>query len=674
VISKLRQLLRRVVPAPMPSEASPAIAFWQPSERWDEQLTAAGATADRWLDDRRRAARLYGDLDAAQLDRLQSKMPSGVAQTLAAADRVLAHEFDLLGSGPTIITDPDRPRRANGYQPIDWNVDPIAKLRFPTNFPHKAWNPSMRPGLADIKWPWEIGRCQHWVTLGQAFRFTGDEKYAREIVLEHADFLEVNATGVGVQFVCTMDVAIRAFNWALAFEMIRASSSFDRAAMTSAYRSLFEVGLFIEQNLENTYEVTSNHFLSNIVGLYAVGVVFKDLAAGQRWIGKCREWVEQEMRVQILDDGVDYESSIPYHRLVAELFMGAARLAVIEGQPLSEFYRNRLRQMIDFHHAVTRPDGLMPQVGDADDGRLHIFTEYGTWRPQDGRHLLGPAAVMFDEPAWLATGGDAAMWEAAWWSLDTDRVANVPPPATSARLFADAGLAVSRNGGAYLLATNGRVGTNGFGNHKHNDLLSFEFHAGGVPLVVDPGSYLYTSNPDARNWFRSTRSHNTLQIDGVEQNDIRLDYLFRMFETSTVEQISFTDTPEDTVYRGRHTGYERLPAPVTHERELRLLKRAQSLAITDRLSGSGSHELKWHFHIAPGVTIAPQGDGKFRMTAGGHSWILRGPQNANAVISDAWYSPSFGVRVPCSAIDFSIQQEIDASAEYQFMIGPLSDA
>jgi hypothetical protein len=346
---------------------------------------------------------------------------------------------------------------------------------------------------------------------------------------------------------------------------------------------------------------------------------------------------------------------------------------VIEGEPLSDFYRGRLHQMIDFHHAVTRPDGLMPQVGDADDGRLHIFADYGTWRPQDGRHLLGPAAVMFNEPAWLATGGEAARWEAAWWDLEPDSIATVTPADTSARMFPQAGFAVSRNAGSYLLVTNGRVGTNGFGNHKHNDLLSFEYHVDGVPLIVDPGSYLYTSDPDARNLFRSTRSHNTLQLDGVEQNDVRLDYLFRMFETSTVEQLQFTDTPEETLYLGRHTGYERLPEPVTHEREYHLKKPTGHLAITDRLTGSGAHELAWHFHLAPGVTIAPHRGQEYRLTAAGRSWVLRVPQGLAAHISEAWYSPSFGVRVPCAAIDFTLRQELSGAVEYHFTIGALSD-
>jgi hypothetical protein len=190
--------------------------------------------------------------------------------------------------------------------------------------------------------------------------------------------------------------------------------------------------------------------------------------------------------------------------------------------------------MVDFHFAVLRPDGLMPQVGDADDGRLHVFSDYGSWKPQDGRHLAGGAAGVFRDFRWMNFGGEIAQWEAAWWNVDPGALPPeaAAPPSLEGRLFASAGVAVARSRSAYLLVTNARVGTNGFGNHKHNDLLSFEFHSDGTPLIVDPGSYVYTSDPDARNLFRGTAYHNTLTLDAVEQNDIRLDYLFRMFETS----------------------------------------------------------------------------------------------------------------------------------------------
>mgnify|MGYP006275149681 CR=1 FL=1 len=676
VVSILRKLLRQVRPVADAIVSGPAAAgaagstgpvAWTPPLSLDDQLRDANLTLDQWLTSRRAQAALYADISDTALTLLRERYPDRVAQTIAAADRVCAHEFDLLGSGPKTIVDATRPVEADGYRPIDWNVDPILGLQFPTGFPHKAWNPSMRPGLADIKWPWEIGRCQHWVTLGQAYRLTRDERYAREIVREHDDFIAVNPTGIGVQFVCTMDVAIRAYNWAIAFDLIRESSTFKGETAARAYRSLFDVGQFIIAHLENTYEVTSNHFLSNIVGLYGVGVVYASMAEGRRWIDQCRTWIDTEMQVQVLSDGADYESSVPYHRLVAELFLGAAHLGAFTGAPFSSAYLDRLRLMIEFHEALLRPDGMMPQVGDADDGRLHIFSEYGSWRPQDGRHLLGPAGAFFSVDEWIASGGECARWEAAWWGFDPH-----PFPATAAlparaKLFPDAGLAVYRDGaGQYLLITNGKVGTNGFGNHKHNDLLAFEYHAGGVPLLVDPGSYLYTSDPDARNLFRATRAHNTLMLDGIEQNDIRLDYLFRMFETSVVSQRAFTVSPDGVEYRGAHTGYERLSAPVTHERTVTLAT-AGPLSIVDRLTGNGAHTCAWHFHFAPGVVVDAQG-ATVVCTAGSHRYRVSTSASLEVSVSDAWYSPSFGVRVPCRAADFTVTADVSSISPVTFVI------
>jgi len=74
---------------------------------------------------------------------------------------------------------------------------------------------------------------------------------------------------------------------------------------------------------------------------------------------------------------------------VTELFLGAARLA--DHRAASRSRRNSargLRDMVAYLAAVPRPDGLMPQVGDADDGRLHVLEGYATTSPQDPRHLF----------------------------------------------------------------------------------------------------------------------------------------------------------------------------------------------------------------------------------------------------------------------------------------------
>ncbi len=630
--------------------------------------------AERWLHARRARPRLYAVPTAAALDRLRAAHRDRVDSTLEAAGRILGHQFDLLGSGSFVPVDPDRPAR-DGYAPIDWYTDPVRQLRFPRGVPYKEWKLyEMRPGSADVKYPWELARCQHWATLGQAFQLTGDERFAREIARELDDVVEANPVGIGINWTCTMDVALRAVSWALGLELVHLSRDLDSRFWTRAYSALFDHGVFIRGNLENTYEVTSNHFLSNVVGLWFLGAVFADLASGTAWSAFARTALEQEIDVQVLPDGADFESSIPYHRLVAELFLGSARLADYRGEPLSAHYRARVRDMVTYLATVQRPDGLMPQVGDADDGRLHVFGGYGSSSPQDGRHLLGPAAAMFGEPQWASLGGDPAAWEAAWWGFDEGGHDNARQP--TSRLFPDAGVALMRAGATqYLLVTNSIVGTKGFGNHKHNDQLSFEYHPDAIALVVDPGSYVYTSDADARNLFRGTASHNTLSIDGVEQNDTRPEWLFRMFESAHAEHVSFVDRPDAVEYVGRHHGYERLADPVTHERRFRLQKPSGTLTIVDRLSGKGEHELRWHFHLAPGVgaELADPAASTVVLAAGGRQWRLHLPPEfdiAIVAIVPAAYSPSYGVKVPCLAIDATARVALDGDREWTFSIEP----
>jgi len=612
------------------------------------------------------ARRLYGDVNDREVADLARRHPGRAAATIDAAERVCRHEFALLGSGVFVPADPDRP--SNGeYEPIDWYLDPVRRLQFPRGIPHKKWDLyAMRPGLADIKYPWELARCQHWVPLGQAFRLTGDERFAREMANELADFMRANPIGLGVNWTCTMDVALRAINWILGLELVRESRTLDDAFWTQALGALFDHGGFIRGNLENTYEVTSNHFLSNVVGLACLGVVFDSTPDGREWSTFARDALEREMTVQVLADGADYESSVPYHRLVAELFLGGARVADAAGRPMSAEYISRLRDMASYLAAVTRPDGLMPQIGDADDGRVQVFSDYAQSTPQDARHLLAAAGAMFGNAEWIAMAGDVAEWESTWWGVPVKALdpAETAPPVT--RLFPDAGVAVVRADAVYLVVTNGVVGTKGFGNHKHNDQLSFEFHAGGAPLVVDPGSYVYTSDPGARNLFRGTGYHSTLMVDGIEQNEFKTEWLFRMFDTSHAEHVTFEVHGHLVEYVGRHHGYERLDEPVTHERSFQVNTASGALRIADRLRGRGTHEIRWHFHLAPGVS-ARTGDGEILLErAGRAAWSMRLPSGLAVDIEPASYSPSYGVRIPASAITLRARIAFAGQHEWTF--------
>ncbi|HEX3037297.1 MAG TPA: alginate lyase family protein [Thermodesulfobacteriota bacterium] len=85
--------------------------------------------------------------------------------------------------------------------------------------------------------------------------------------------------------------------------------------------------------------------------------------------------------------------------------------------------------------------------------------------------------------------------------------------------YPEFGIFIFKSKNIYLAIRCGPIGQNGNGGHAHNDNLSFELNFQGKDFIIDGGSYLYTPFPSIRNAFRSTRSHNTLALDGVEQND-----------------------------------------------------------------------------------------------------------------------------------------------------------
>jgi len=69
-----------------------------------------------------------------------------------------------------------------------------------------------------------------------------------------------------------------------------------------------------------------------------------------------------------------------------------------------------------------------------------------------------------------------------------------------------------------------------------------------------------------------------------------------------------TTAEADTVV-AEHYGYQRLSQHVTHRRLVRFDKRRRFWIIEDELTGEGSHEFAFRFHVAPGVDAKVRPDG-----------------------------------------------------------------
>src|SRR5690606_18431791 len=128
------------------------------------------------------------------------------------------------------------------------------------------------------------------------------------------------------------------------------------------------------------------------------GTLFRGTRAGGRWLSAGSDILTRELLRQVHDDGVSFESSLAYHRLVTEFFAYGGEL-VRRNLPgaWSEACEERLRRMYAFVAAYLPPGGEAPMLGDADDGRLHAVSAEGMREPR--RHALGLPGGRWPEAA-----------------------------------------------------------------------------------------------------------------------------------------------------------------------------------------------------------------------------------------------------------------------------------
>jgi hypothetical protein len=588
---------------------------------------------------------------------LERHCPDAAARSAAAADQACAHVFDLLGSGPTALG-----------PAIDWHADFKSGHRYDPRAHHTDLSPAPYPGGHDIKVPWELSRCQHFVWLGQAYWHTGDEKYPREFVGQVTDWIEANPPAFGVNWVCAMDVAIRAVNWLWGYHYFVGRSP----ALTDEFllrfdKSLLAHGRHIIGNLERSAGLASNHYLSDLVGLVYLGLMCPQFREARKWreVGLRELW--REMRRQVHADGVDFEASISYHRLVAELFLSAILLGRLHGVTVPADVMARLEKMIELVLHYTRPDGTVPLFGDCDNGRLHRLMVRGTPEREwtDHRYLLAIGAVLFQRDDLGRVAGD--QWEEALWLMGErairfkESLEGKPLPAEpESRLFPDGGLCFMRGGGAYVAVDAGANGQGGVGGHAHNDALSFEFAFGGRPWVIDPGTFVYTADYDARNRFRSSRVHDVLMIDGQELNRFDRRELFVMQEDARPVVHAWDPTPERDLLIGSHHGYERLDPPVFVRRVLWFEKPGGELLVMDEVRAAGRHTLACNLHLAHAVIEI---DGRVAwIESPGSEWrlavcVVSSAARVDLAASTGWISAGYGSRSPTPVL--SVGGEFD---------------
>lgn len=574
---------------------------------------------------------------------LRLRKPDECEVVLQTAARVRQGRFSILSNQCSAFE-----------ERVEWHSDFHTGFTWPEGEFYKRVRHGKKSGDADIKVPWELSRFQWLQPLAEASWISGDASHARhgrELIL---DWIRRNPVGVGVNWACAMDVGIRAANW-IAFLSIAPAEILDAEFLEPVALCLLEHGLFLDNNLEVWAGLTSNHFLGDVSGLFFIGLLFRDSKIGARWLNFAVEQLVLEIEAQIYPDGVDFEGSTSYHRLVLEMFSIVAILCRRNGIALPDRYWDRLLRMFRFVETAIGPHGRVPLVGDNDSGRFLYFLPD---RPDDDlRYLLDLAALLYPDQA-FSTGHEPD-WEVAWFfgCSALDRFPSLPRAMSAeSRRFENCGFHILRDGGQYALIPCGPNGQKGVGGHAHNDKLALALALNGEMLFADPGQFIYTPSPTWRNAFRSTRAHNTVLVNNEEQNPIREGALFSLEDCAQCRCLEWSVDETRIEFEGEHRGYERLSPGVRHRRRVVLERPLQRFAVTDTLLARESGTLDSVvviFILCPGVE--PEhgeslGETLLRTTRGRYRVRFDPGESGDAdrrwalEFVDLWYAPAYGVK------------------------------
>lgn len=317
-------------------------------------------------------------------------------------------------------------------------------------------------------WNFNLHYFEYAIALGEAFRKTQNNDYWMK-------FKSLVTSWIGCCKYAQGDawhpytISLRLVNWLVCRDLFKANIKEDEAFDALMQNSMYLQYRHLLANQEK--RLLANHYLENLKTLVICALLFceDDVLAEVE-----RDYLAQ-LDEQVLPDGVHYERSMMYHKLILEGVLRVELAYRSAGKVAPAKVASKARQMLDAMASIERGMGKTPFFNDAADGVA-----------KECKPLICACRDVYGHE-----------------------------PDDTKTVFSDSGFYKLYDGNAALVFFAGEPGPQYMLGHAHCDLLSFELSVGDRPVIVNSGTYAYQS--DLRSYFRSTAAHNTATVDGEEQ-------------------------------------------------------------------------------------------------------------------------------------------------------------
>lgn len=463
----------------------------------------------------------------------------------------------------------------------------------------------------DIRAVWEPARLQHIAALIACISQNPEShdpkvagQFARDAVLK---WINNNPFLLGPHYISAMECGLRI---PVFFYCLKSLDDLPLSEYRLILNSIYLHAWWISKRL-SLYSSLGNHTVAECVGLIFAGAVFRKTGEGRQWLEKGFGLLKKELDHQILDDGGPAEQSLSYHCFVLDLYWLAVDFLGKNKLHDCSDIKPRLVQGENFLNAFQDKSGNFPSIGDSDDGCA------------------------------IAPGIAPKRFK-------PDRIKH------GIRVFKKSGYTVIKSeNGVLFTFDHGPLGMSPLYNHGHADALSITLSKDDKEILADPGTYRYNGAPEFRRYFKGTRAHNTITIDGLDQAVQETGFIWSHPYKTDILNIS--EQKDELFVKAHHDGYTRLNSPVRHKRSVLFFDKTTFL-IKDTFSGEGIHDFELNYHLHPNAVCSKNYDW-WQIDNQGAKVFIRLSDELDFLFVKGredpllgWYSPEYGILQKCGVL------------------------
>ena len=482
---------------------------------------------------------------------------------------------------------------------------------------------------------------------------SGQHEFAWHTFEELADsWIDSNSCGNGDGW-HPYTISLRLVNWIHALYEWQDRTNSNHDFRSKIMDSIADQAGYLFNDLE--MDVRGNHLIKNLKAIVFVSVAFQ-FAKSEQFLKRALTLLKIETAEQILPDGGHFERNPGYHLTVLKDYLDIGLLLQRNGKRKYDWLDCAISRMASWAIKIQTPDGKLPTLKDT------------TWSSHEPsvEEILAVATTYLNEPT-LNKSLESGTYSILLYGVDSENSSEelqvMQLPANYVALE-DSGFFIFKgeNGQDFLVVDAGKPCPDYLPAHAHADMFSFELYVGGERVFVDSGVYEYTAG-EWRDYFRSTRAHNSVEIDGKNQSEVWDS--FRVARRCAPVGTKWQFDERVQWIQSQHDGYKRLPEKIIHRRSVIVFTEGIWIFV-DELFGKGKVSAKSYLHLYPDFTYTRKKPNQWSVSGtktpiwittfqGAKIWIDKGVEKPAI---QGWYSESFNQKVANEVLTLCVSNHV----------------